>query len=286
MHKALAVGATLVAIVLAPVVSAQEQAGQGASGPGAASTTMPQTRMSDRRLADGLAFLKATLRLSPEQEQLWSAFEGALHALANVYRERVAMAQVPNPTADPTQRLRQRAGVLSRTSEALSRVADAQEPLYRSLDEVQKRRFAEFSAVSRARSIALDFDDDHDRRVTRDVDVERRRTWRDQESDRPRRFGRDDDGDRDWRDRDYRREGWRDFDRRYRDYDRGPFYGRPFDRDSGRPFDRDSGPRDGAWRDRDQRQDYFRPRWHDRYYDRRDRGYDRSRLDDEDDSRP
>ncbi len=245
MHKALAVGATLVAIVLAPVVSAQDQGaaqtGQGASGPGAASTTMPQTRMSDRRLADGLAFLKATLRLSPEQEQLWSAFEGALHALANVYRERVAMAQVPNPTADPTQRLRQRAGVLSRTSEALSRVADAQEPLYRSLDEAQKRRFAEFSAASRARSIALDFDDDRDRRVARDDDVERRRSWRDQESDRPRRFGRDDDGDRDWRDRDYRREGWRDFDRRYRDYDRGPSYGRPFDRDSGRPFDRDSG---------------------------------------------
>jgi len=280
MHKALAVGATLVAIVLAPVVSAQDQGvaqtGQGAAGPGA--TTMPQTRMSDRRLADGLAFLKATLRLSPDQEQFWSAFEGALHALANVYRERAVTAQVPNPTADPTQRLRQRAAVFSRTSEALSRVADAQEPLYRSLDEAQKRRFAEFSAVSRARSIALDFDDAYDRRVGRDDDdVERRRSRYDQDSDRPRRYGRDDDGDRDWRDRDYRREGLRD-DRGHRDYDRSHSYGRH--------FDRDSSPPDGAWRDRERRGDYLRPRWRDRDYDRRGRGYDRSRLDDEDDSRP
>ena len=280
MLRTLAVGATLISLTWIAVVSAQEQGGfkpeQGTAGPEGTSTKTQQAGMSDNRLTDGLAFLKATLRLSPDQEKFWSAFEGALHALANVYREQAIAAQMANPTADPTQRLRQRAAVLSRTSDALSRVADAQDPFYRSLDEPQKRRFAELSPVSHARRIALDFADDYDRRVGRDGDVERRRSWRDQDSDRPRRYGRDGDGDRDWRDRDYRRPGGRD-DRAFREFDRSPYYGRY--------LDRDSGPREGGWRDRDRREDYRRPRWHDRDDDRRDRGYDRRPGNEEDDGR-
>ena len=46
------------------------------------------------------------------------------------------------PSNDPVERLRQRAGALSDTGAALKRLADATDPLYKSLDENQKRRFA------------------------------------------------------------------------------------------------------------------------------------------------
>jgi hypothetical protein len=45
-------------------------------------------------------------------------------------------------TNDPVERLRQRATALSETSAALKKLADATDPLYKSLDENQKRRFA------------------------------------------------------------------------------------------------------------------------------------------------
>jgi hypothetical protein len=43
---------------------------------------------------------------------------------------------------DPVERLRQRATALSETGAALKKLADATDPLYKSLDENQKRRFA------------------------------------------------------------------------------------------------------------------------------------------------
>jgi hypothetical protein len=46
------------------------------------------------------------------------------------------------PGSDPVERLRQRATALSDTGAALKKLADATDPLYKSLDENQKRRFA------------------------------------------------------------------------------------------------------------------------------------------------
>ena len=45
-------------------------------------------------------------------------------------------------TNDPVERLRQRATALSESGAALKKLADATDPLYKSLDENQKRRFA------------------------------------------------------------------------------------------------------------------------------------------------
>src|SRR5260370_35673595 len=57
---------------------------------------------------------------------------------------RMAMRNAP-PSEDPVERLRQRTTALTDTGAALKKLADATDPLYKSLDENQKRRFAMLS---------------------------------------------------------------------------------------------------------------------------------------------
>jgi hypothetical protein len=89
-----------------------------------------------------LAALKAGLVLTPEQEKNWPAFEQAARDFGKMRLERRnAMRNAPAPSEDPVERLRQRATVLSDTGAALKKLAEATDPLYKSLDENQKRRF-------------------------------------------------------------------------------------------------------------------------------------------------
>jgi hypothetical protein len=60
---------------------------------------------------------------------------------------RMAMRSAP-PSDDPVERLRQRATSLTDTGAALKKLADATDPLYKSLDENQKRRFAILNRLS------------------------------------------------------------------------------------------------------------------------------------------
>jgi hypothetical protein len=45
------------------------------------------------------------------------------------------------PGTDPVERMRQRATAMTDTGAALKKLADATDPLYKSLDDSQKRRF-------------------------------------------------------------------------------------------------------------------------------------------------
>jgi hypothetical protein len=89
-----------------------------------------------------LAALKAGLVLTPEQEKNWPAFEQAARDLAKARMERISAMRNAPANNDPVERLRQRATALSETGAALKKLADATDPLYKSLDENQKRRFA------------------------------------------------------------------------------------------------------------------------------------------------
>jgi len=89
-----------------------------------------------------LAALKAGLTLTPEQEKNWPAFEQAARDLAKVRMDRISAVHNAPAIDDPVERLRQRAAALSETGAALKKLADATDPLYKSLDENQKRRFA------------------------------------------------------------------------------------------------------------------------------------------------
>ena len=94
-----------------------------------------------------LAALRAGLALTPDQETHWPAFEQAMRELQQLRLNRVAAMRNarrgdPSQIVDPAERMRQRAVRLSENGAVLKRLAEATEPLYQSLDEAQRRRFA------------------------------------------------------------------------------------------------------------------------------------------------
>jgi zinc resistance-associated protein len=94
--------------------------------------------LTDARLAG----LKAGLRLTPAQEQHWPAIERAIRDSAKERLDRFNARNAAPPAIDPIERLRQRADAMTTRANSLKRLADAAAPLYQSLDEAQKRRFA------------------------------------------------------------------------------------------------------------------------------------------------
>jgi hypothetical protein len=102
-----------------------------------------------------IAGLKAGLKLTPDQEKNWPAFETAIRDLAKDRADRrkarmermVALREArrggdqAQPGPDVITRLRQGADAMTTRAADLKKLADAAEPLYKSLDEGQKRRF-------------------------------------------------------------------------------------------------------------------------------------------------
>jgi hypothetical protein len=93
-----------------------------------------------------LAALHAGLGLTPEQEKNWPAFEQASREMAKLRLDRVAAAVNSRrdrqaQADDPADRMHRRAATLTETGATLQKVADAVDPLYKSLDGAQKRRF-------------------------------------------------------------------------------------------------------------------------------------------------
>jgi hypothetical protein len=100
-----------------------------------------------------VAALHAGLRLTPDQDKNWSAFEDAYRGVAKLRLDRLTQARGTSPNSDDTappapasppsllDRLERRAEALTQRGAALKKLADATAPLYNSLDEGQKRRF-------------------------------------------------------------------------------------------------------------------------------------------------
>jgi zinc resistance-associated protein len=98
-----------------------------------------------------LAALKAGLTLTEQQAVHWPAFEQAARAVQKLRIDRMtAQAQQRNnPPAqpDPAERIRQRGNAMADMGLALEKLGAALDPLYKSLDENQKRRFAALSRL-------------------------------------------------------------------------------------------------------------------------------------------
>ncbi|OKO84133.1 hypothetical protein AC630_09505 [Bradyrhizobium sp. AS23.2] len=94
-----------------------------------------------------IAAVHAGLKLNADQEKLWPPVEAAVRELAKlrIDRANARMNAAPGDAdkpEDPVARLRQRAEDMAATSAALKKIADAADPLYKTLDEGQKRRLA------------------------------------------------------------------------------------------------------------------------------------------------
>ena len=142
MWKALVVGTTLLTMVGATLAYAQQ--------PSQAERSHPRLTADDIAVFTDarIAALKAALKLTPAQESNWPAVE---QAMRDISKERIARREERNARrearraagqrADAIERLRGRADALATRAAALKRLADAEQPLYQSLDEAQKRRF-------------------------------------------------------------------------------------------------------------------------------------------------
>ena len=91
-----------------------------------------------------IAAVHAGLKLNPDQEKLWPPVEAAVRDFAKMRVDRAnARMNAPRDEAqrpDPVARLRERADNMATTATALKKIADAADPLYKTLDEGQKRR--------------------------------------------------------------------------------------------------------------------------------------------------
>ena len=290
LNRLAIVGAALAILGSASLSSAQPAPG-GSQQPPSDSTvrqTVPDRRAPQQAptfsrqdtatdLDARVVALHSGLQLTPDQEALWPPFEKAYRDFAQIRFPRAAAPAAADN--DLPARVEQRAEALIRRGTALKALADAGAPLWRSLDDSQKRRFMALIRPNGARLAERGFDagrgyergpEGFDGRgrdgFERRGDEGGRRGFGDgQDGDRfgfggPRGFGPRDFGPRDRRDfgRDgdgdrfgYRGDGYgdrygyapRDFGRRYgppRFGDDGDRFGFDDRRDLGR---RDFGPR-------------------------------------------
>ena len=96
-----------------------------------------------------IAAVHAGLKLTADQEKLWPPVETAVREFAKLRIDR-ANARMNGPQGDsgtqkpddPVTRLRERADNMATTAAAMKKIADAADPLYKTLDDGQKRRLA------------------------------------------------------------------------------------------------------------------------------------------------
>jgi hypothetical protein len=96
-----------------------------------------------------IAAVHAGLKLTADQEKLWPPVESAVRDFAKLRIDRANAwmkapddAQDPQKLDDPVARLRERADNMAASATAMKKIADAADPLYKTLDDGQKRRLA------------------------------------------------------------------------------------------------------------------------------------------------
>ena len=116
-----------------------------------------------------IAAVHAGLKLSADQEKLWPPVEAAVREFAKLRIDRAnarmnAPADAPRP--DPVTRLREHADNMAASAAAMKKIADAADPLYKTLDNAQKRRLSVLTRLDgrfggwRDRMMNRDFDRD------------------------------------------------------------------------------------------------------------------------------
>lgn len=136
-----------------------------------------------------IAAVHAGLKLTPDQEKLWPPVEAAVKEFAKLRIDRAnARMNAPRDDSsqqkpeDPVSRLRDRAENMAATAGAMKKIAEAADPLYKTLDDGQKRRLAVLTRMDRfgsregwrhhrfEREMGMDRDFDRDRGDRNDRD--------------------------------------------------------------------------------------------------------------------
>jgi hypothetical protein len=167
-HAKLLAGATL---VQAQAQQTQPQQGQMAPTPSQAQDRLRSDRLPDRRggaepdyfesqdeilahMETRLARFKEALHLTPDQEKNWPSFQSALRDVLKLRLQRTSDLR-DQPPISPVERLRRDADQLGTIAASLKHLADAEEPLYNSLNDGQKERFARLARMARRHLASL-----------------------------------------------------------------------------------------------------------------------------------
>jgi zinc resistance-associated protein len=92
-----------------------------------------------------VARIKARLRLTAEQEKYWPAVEAAIRDLAKERATRINERRTSREAGaqpDAIERMRRGADAMTTRAASLKKLADATEPLFKSLDDSQKQQLA------------------------------------------------------------------------------------------------------------------------------------------------
>ena len=146
MLKLLAAGATALFVTLSPTAFAQTPSGMGP----AQLSPADLAKLTDERIA----IVKSVLQLTPDQEKYWPAIESAIRARAEDRKARLAkIAETVGKRVDespveimrnrdPIAFLQRRAEALAQRSADLDKLAEAWQPLYKTLSPEQRQRMA------------------------------------------------------------------------------------------------------------------------------------------------
>jgi hypothetical protein len=97
-----------------------------------------------------LGVIKAALQMTPDQAKYWPAIEEAVRARAAGRLQRLkalaALTDKGGADTDPVTLMQERASNLIQRGSELKKVADAWEPLYKTLTDEQKQRMRLFAA--------------------------------------------------------------------------------------------------------------------------------------------
>jgi zinc resistance-associated protein len=160
MWKIVSAGATALAIAGSSLAYAQQ--GAEASGPELQRHWRPSAADTGALIDARVAAIKAGLKLTPDQEKTWPAFEQAYRDVAKLRAERMRARWERRGEAgrdrdqatdrSPIDRMSRRADAMIARGTALKHLAEAAAPLYLSLDESQKERLLFLSRPHHDRS--------------------------------------------------------------------------------------------------------------------------------------
>ena len=149
MLKIVVAGTTALFLIASPTANAQ-------SAPTSSSASPERLNAADRNnLTDmRIDLVKAALQLTPDQEKLWPPVESAIRARAEDRKARVAKIQETVGrrvdenrvealrNRDPIAFLQRRSEALAQRSADLDKLAEAWQPLYKTLSPEQRQRMA------------------------------------------------------------------------------------------------------------------------------------------------
>lgn len=175
MLKIVVTGTTALFFIASPIANAQTS--QTPPAPAERLNAAERSNLTDMRVD----LVKAALQLTPDQEKLWPPVESAIRARAEDRKARIAKIQETVGrrvdesrvdalrNRDPIAFLQRRSEALAQRSADLDKLAEAWQPLYKTLSTEQRQRMAALAifvlhdmsdVVERRRAIQSDDNED------------------------------------------------------------------------------------------------------------------------------